>query len=489
MWKTLAHNGVFFPPAFKRLPPSVRVTVAGKPLALNQEQEEAACMYAREMKGLDETSRQNFLKDFVDLLDTKPNKKDLDFSRVERHLRSNPLTDPVPKETLDKYRACVVDGQEQAVANFIVEPPGLFKGRGDHPLRGRLKRRIRPEDVTINIGKESPVPKPNVPGNWKAVIHDRTAMWIASWRQSVTGKLHYVYMGQDSAMRMQKDKDKFERARALLKRIKKVRARVAELMRAAEPRSRQLGTAIWMIDTLAIRVGNEKGDDEAQTVGVTNLLVENMSLLDGNRVRLNFLGKDSVKYCKTVEVDPVAYRNIGTFLKGKAGREQVFDMIDSKAVNEFLSELMPGLTAKVFRTMNSSHTFQALLDRALQRLKKDSNQSDIYREYTLANIAVAELCNHQKMATSKSTEDVIRKLKTRLKEASQPATKKKLRDRLRLYQAKKDLNLSTSRHNYIDPRITVAWAKALDTPVEKFFSKKLLQKFQWAVAVDAKFKF
>lgn len=38
------------------------------------------------------------------------------------------------------------------VGNFRVEPPGLFRGRGEHPKMGKFKRRIYPKDITINIG-------------------------------------------------------------------------------------------------------------------------------------------------------------------------------------------------------------------------------------------------------------------------------------------------------------------------------------------------
>jgi len=41
------------------------------------------------------------------------------------------------------------------VGNFRVEPPGLFRGRGDHPKMGKLKARIYPRDITINIGEAS----------------------------------------------------------------------------------------------------------------------------------------------------------------------------------------------------------------------------------------------------------------------------------------------------------------------------------------------
>jgi hypothetical protein len=41
-----------------------------------------------------------------------------------------------------------------------VEPPGLFRGRGDHPKMGFFKRRIYPRDITINIGARPPACDP-----------------------------------------------------------------------------------------------------------------------------------------------------------------------------------------------------------------------------------------------------------------------------------------------------------------------------------------
>lgn len=35
--------------------------------------------------------------------------------------------------------------------------------------------------------------------------------------------------------------------------------------------------------------------------------------------------------------------------------------------------------------------------------------------------------------------------------------------------------------NYIDPRLTVVFAKKFNVPIEKFFSKTLREKFTWAI--------
>jgi DNA topoisomerase-1 len=42
-----------------------------------------------------------------------------------------------------KYTTCLLDGRKEKVGNFRVEPPGLFRGRGDHPKKGALKVSVR----------------------------------------------------------------------------------------------------------------------------------------------------------------------------------------------------------------------------------------------------------------------------------------------------------------------------------------------------------
>jgi DNA topoisomerase IB len=61
-------------------------------------------------------------------------------------------------EAETKYMYALVDGRKEKVGNFRVEPPGLFRGRGEHPKMGKLKARIYPRDITINIGKGVPIP-------------------------------------------------------------------------------------------------------------------------------------------------------------------------------------------------------------------------------------------------------------------------------------------------------------------------------------------
>ncbi len=48
---------------------------------------------------------------------------------------------------------------------------------------------------------------------------------------------------------------------------------------------------------------------------------------------------------------------------------------------------------------------------------------------------------------------------------------------------------TTSKTNYNDPRISVAWCKRLEVPIEKIFPKTLLDKFNWAMGTESDWLF
>lgn len=48
-------------------------------------------------------------------------------------------------------------------------------------------------------------------------------------------------------------------------------------------------------------------------------------------------------------------------MENKKGGDDLFDRLNTSILNEYLNSLMPGLTAKVFRTYNASITLQEQL--------------------------------------------------------------------------------------------------------------------------------
>ena len=59
---------------------------------------------------------------------------------------------------------------------------------------------------------------------------------------------------------------------------------------------------MWIIDRLALRVGGEKDEDEADTVGCCSLRVEHIAFPSDNEIELDFLGKDSMRYFQRIDL-------------------------------------------------------------------------------------------------------------------------------------------------------------------------------------------
>lgn len=53
----------------------------------------------------------------------------------------------------------------------------------------------------------------------------------------------------------------------------------------------------------------------------------------------------------------------------------------------------------------------------------------------------------------------------------------------------KEVSLGTSKLNYMDPRISVAFCKKNEIPIEKIFSKTMRDKFNWSMAVPPDWEF
>ena len=177
---------------------------------------------------------------------------------------------------------------------------------------------------------------------------------------------------------------------------------------------------MWAIDKLALRVGGEKGDDEADTVGCCSLRREHLKFNPSSssfEAELEFLGKDSMLYKQNInfaqyeDLGKLVYAALKSFCSGKKASDQIFDTVDPPLLNRHLTSLMKGLTAKVFRTFNASITLEKELP-DVSALEGLSIQEKLGL-YNAANRQVAILCNHQK-TVSKATEIMFENLQEKL---------------------------------------------------------------------------
>jgi len=136
-----------------------------------------------------------------------------------------------------KFRYCLFDKEMEKVSNSLVEPPGIFRGRGEHPHAGNLKSRIIPEMVTINTGQDDPIPSCPVAGHaWERVVANREATWLATFKdeRASYSLRKYIALAAESKIKGDNDKKKYEKARRLKNQITKIRNNYVEKMNSID---------------------------------------------------------------------------------------------------------------------------------------------------------------------------------------------------------------------------------------------------------------
>ncbi|KAI7598590.1 hypothetical protein KC319_g22981, partial [Hortaea werneckii] len=103
-----------------------------------------------------------------------------------------------------------------------------------------------------------------------------------------------------------------------------------------------------------------------------------------------------------------------------------------------------------------------------ERLKAADELSDKFKDERKRKKIEAE----GKSPSIEKFEQQLEKLDTRI-----ATMKTQSEDR----EQNKDVALGTSKINYIDPRLTVVFSKKFNVPIERFFSKTLREKFEWAI--------
>jgi len=353
-----------------------------------------------------------------------------------------PPSDPLKSKTTpsENYKECIVDGgRREPVTNWRMEPPMVFLGRGEHPLRGCFKRRIVPEDVTLNLDRSSLIPTLPRGRRWAAVVHRSDCQWLWSWMDPLLKKIKYVYPAAVSKVHAESEKSKFEDAMNLGLYIEKIRSFYSQSLKTNE--YIELACILYLIDNLGIRIGNE---NNTRVEGASTLKKENIILWSGtNRVRIRFKGKDSIDYDNQIICSKDFIRSIQKLSNDKQHDDPLFPNVTPKIVNEYLQSFHPSLSAKTFRTYNATMKMKEQLEKYRPGVDEPG---DFFRKGVTE---VAVFCNHKKIST--------------------------------LRKSREQYSPATTMTNYIDPRIVVEWADKNDVPLELLYPKSLRERFSWAI--------
>ena len=548
-WKKLQHNGILFPPEYEKQ--GIKIKIQGDTIDLDINQEEMVYQWAKKKDtpyAQDKVFQKNFTGDFAKTLDSKFKKisyEDIDFSNAYKIVdKEKDLKEMMTKEEKKelaakrkelreklkiKYGIAIMDGKEVEVGNYMAEPPGIFIGRGEHPLRGKWKPRVTAKDVTLNMGKDAKKPE----GSWGKIIHDNDSMWLASWMDCLTQKRKDVWLADTAGLKQDRDKEKYEKAVKLGNEIEKIKDRIVKDMKSKDPKINRISTACYLIYRTAMRVGDEKDPDEADTVGATTLRKEHIKIT-ANSIEFDFLGKDSVRWQETVVAeghDKQFHENLKNIIEKKKPKDEIFEGITSRHVNQYYSGIVKGLSAKVFRTYLATSVVKKYLVEHDTIKTKTANEKLYHAK--LANLEAAIMCNHKrtipktyeqtlqkkrdsikklekekvwvktqdtlkKVESKEPKTDIQKKSKTkRIKTLNEQIKKQKSKHKERLQKLELQLDLSektkdyaigTSLRNYIDPRVFKAWTDEVGAEWEKLYTAALQKKFLWVKNEDVEWK-
>jgi len=577
MLNQLIHNGILVPELPRYL--GLSLVIRGHERKLTPLQEEMAIAWAKKI-GTEYVEDSGFIKDFMHdfsaALGIRPplSVEEVDFGPalavVQAERAAKEAMTPEERKALaaarkaqreelkEKYGHAIVDGERVELGNYIAEPSGIFMGRGKHPLRGKWKHGARQSDITLNLSPDAPRPE----GDWKEIVWQPESLWVARWEDKLTGKLKYVWLSDTAPVKQEREAHKFDKADALERNIAEIRASIERDLASDDPKRRMIATACYLIDTLCLRVGDEKDPDEADTVGATTLRPEHVTLHEDGTAEFDFLGKDSVRWHKKIQPPTVVLKNLAELIEnarpsnssndgnppGKShptrDKPQLFPTIDSGHVNEYLSGILPGLTAKVFRTHHATQAVKNSL--AGSEVERGDPAYEKWGAVVQANLEAAVLCNHYKKAPEnfqerrgrfndkkakaqtrvdelkahyRQAQESLDVLKREMREKKAEASSGDQKDRIqarnakRIEQAKKKAgvakgrlqkaedalgklkvqdmvaargrtwNLGTSLKSYIDPRVYYQWGQRVDYDViARYYPKTLQRKFAWVKA-------
>lgn len=496
LWRTLSHKGPLFQPTqvdqAKHTKPSCRInTIRVSHAAELTLRRMRAMKAAPGWKNRLPTERAAILNRFWSSWSelyapgcTLPhNALNEKFLKVQKH-----HTHHTHHKHVTGFDVARVDGTNQPIANYKIEAPGVFAGRGvNHPLAGRVKRVLSSSNVTINISTGTKVPLPSDGGKWAAVVHDNTASWLACWKDPITGNMKYMRL----AINAREDLIKFQNARKVAVLLPSVRARLVSELRTlnAAPDKHNLLvqsiSCLLLLDQFALRVG---GDSSDRVFGATTLRPEHVRLKHGH-ISFTFIGKDSMMCVGEGLLSKELYHSLSSLSQKKQPRQKqssLFADLNERVLNEFIAvHLGKDATSKQLRTARACQTYEGVV-LTMRRGYDDWRISAVQK---LAVAKVAMLCNHRRQTMHVPDPVAERAF---ISDALDAVFNTKCTQSLvtsLVNKATAGLNLSTGPANYIDPRITRAFEARHGLTSGVFASSALRSKHAWADGTPATFKF
>lgn len=403
---------------------------------------------------------------------------------------------PKTKNDYEEYSYAYINSNKEKILNYMIEPPGIFIGRGECKYNGMWKYRVENDNIIVNFIKGDDNSEleelyfKEVQSKFKNIISNPTVTYIDRYfihlgKSENENKYLYriakeIRFSKDSTISHESDLNKFDKANKLIKNWDKINNYILENINNENKTISECAIISWLVQYTSIRIGSDKSS-ETNVVGASSLRTFNLDTeFKDNKyyLILDFIGKDSIKYNQKFEIPEIIYIKINKILKTKSKDDFIFS-VNSTQVNQFLDKCISGITAKVFRT---AWACKLLLELYNKNKSKFEDKSEKYKilllKYLL--IQISNKLNHKK-ATKKNNDIKINNLEKKIKEY-------KDKDKIELYKLKinilknsVDTNTSTALTSYIDPRIIINICKEQNIPLQKIYSKTLINYFIYLI--------
>lgn len=483
-----------------------------------------------------------FPSDFINLFSAMESIKiNLKAEKAEYNKTHKEEIEKEKLERKEKYGYCVKNEKKTEISNPFVESSRFFISRGN--LFGRWVSYVEPEDVEINASENIPC---TVKGHsWKK-CDLKQSEYIANYKINVgfgTAFIDkYVWLSANCKDKQEDTEYKFEKARKLSLKIDEIENTVLKDVTSSNPLKKENALITYIVLTFGIRIGNEHGKNnirDKNVRGASTLCVENIDLHKKNKIHLEFIGKDSVLFSETYDVNSIVYEEFKKQICNKKSTDKIYDYATSISVNNYLKSIYNNdeISIKNFRTAKAGLTLakeiqkrnwknlsdkefktnlmecclqtslllnhhKTVTDEQIEKITESSKKKLANAKISLDNVTIKtnkklkklrqdkkdfEFCLEGKLLENKLAE--IKSEEKKLKEKINSA-KKKYEDIQKEVDFKKSavsVNLGTALNAYSTPKLPISLCKYADKNPSLIYSKTQLAKFEWATKVGKDF--
>lgn len=433
-----------------------------------------------------------------------------------------------------KYGIVKINGNDEPLASWTIEPEGIFFGRGDSPLNGYWKFENTAADIKLNTNSKN-LPEALFYGEDGEMLITSNFAWNVAWNPEShfaaqyninigipntdgsiktlkSTKYKMIQFAAASSVKKEGQTKKYAAGATLGKSYEKVLAKIASDFKAKKDLSTTV--AVFMLFEKGIRIGFA-GETENGTKGLLALEWGKDVKRSGNKIKFDFYGKDSVRDTSVIETE---YADIieETWAKDKMLKT------DKLQIKQYISQVVPELdgifTPKLARTAVAAYTATKALEEMTAKYKVTKSSPLALKKIAFdeATMQVARRLNHQRgvnkvaeekrKANFKASEEKLDERKAKVAEQNKKreekikalkASKKEgykdkikaLKEQIENSKAKinqAELNLESKERNqnftsstckaaYIDPQIIIRFCEKIELPLEKVYSKAFLK--------------